>query len=75
MVKGRSIITSLPKMTIDGQAQLDFAPSGVTWHLTCSAAAVLLPDKTGAKLKRRAGEHHPPSRHGRGTRKDDIRCA
>jgi two-component sensor histidine kinase len=63
---GTTIITSLPKMTLDGQVQLDFAPSGVTWHLTCSAADVLLPEKARAKPKRRAGEHISPSRHGRG---------
>ena len=62
---GITIITSLPKMTIDGQAQLDFAPSGVTWRLTCPAKDVLLPKKPGAKPKRGAAEHHPRSRLGR----------
>jgi two-component sensor histidine kinase len=42
---GTTIITSLPKMTIDGQAQLDFAPSGVSWHLTCPAVNVLLSER------------------------------
>ena len=63
---GITIITSLPKMTIDGQVQLDFAPSGVTWRLTCSAKSVLLPKKPGAKPKRGAGKHHPRSRLARG---------
>jgi two-component sensor histidine kinase len=39
---GTKIITSLPKMTIDGEVQLDFAPSGVTWRLICPASNVLL---------------------------------
>jgi two-component sensor histidine kinase len=49
---GTTIMTSLPKMTIDGQAQLDFAPSGVSWRLTCSTADVLLPEKAAAKPER-----------------------
>jgi two-component sensor histidine kinase len=38
---GTTVITSLPKMTIDGEATLDFPPSGATWHLTCPASNVL----------------------------------
>jgi two-component sensor histidine kinase len=63
---GTTVITSLPKMTIDGEAQLDFAPSGVIWHLTCPAVNVLLPEETGVKPKGAAGEHRrqiSPRRH------------
>jgi two-component sensor histidine kinase len=38
---GTTVITSLAK-TIDGEAQLDFAPSGVIWHLTIPAANVVM---------------------------------
>jgi two-component sensor histidine kinase len=49
---GTTVITSLPKMTIDGEAKLDFPPSGVAWHLTCPASNVLLSrDNTAAKQK------------------------
>jgi two-component sensor histidine kinase len=49
---GTTVITSLPKMTIDREAKLDFPPSGVTWHLTCPASNVLLSrDNTAAKQK------------------------
>jgi two-component sensor histidine kinase len=63
---GTTVITSLPKMTIDGEAQLDFAPSGVIWHLTCPAVNVLLPEETGVKPKGAAVEHRrqiSPRRH------------
>jgi two-component sensor histidine kinase len=53
---GTTITTSLPKMTIDGEVQLEFAPSGVTWCLICPAAnAVLSGDKTTAEKS-----HLPP---------------
>src|SRR5262249_51637527 len=38
---GSSVITSLTKLTIGGQAQLECAPSGVTWRLTCPVANAL----------------------------------
>jgi two-component sensor histidine kinase len=38
---GSTIITSLTKLTISGEAQLDCAPSGVTWHLICPAVDAL----------------------------------
>jgi two-component sensor histidine kinase len=66
---GTTIISELPKMTINGEGQLDFAPSGVTYRLTCPTINVLLSDKTGVKPKRGAGEHHPrisPTRRRRG---------
>ncbi len=65
---GTTIISELPKMTINGEVQLDFAPSGVRWHLTCPGTNVLLSDKTP---KRGAGEHHPqisPAHRRRGGR-------
>lgn len=38
---GSSVITSLTKLTIGGEAQLDCTPSGVTWRLSCPAANAL----------------------------------
>jgi hypothetical protein len=31
----------MAKRTVDGEVQLDYAPSGLTWHLTCPAANAL----------------------------------
>ena len=40
---GSTVITSLPELTIGGEAQLEHAPSGTTWRLTCPATNVLEP--------------------------------
>jgi two-component sensor histidine kinase len=50
---GTTVIISLPKMTIDGEAKLDFPSSGVTWHLTCPASNVLLSRDNTARSKNR----------------------
>jgi two-component sensor histidine kinase len=42
---GSTVITSLAKLTIGGQAQLEHAPSGTTWGLTCPAENALEPDE------------------------------
>jgi two-component sensor histidine kinase len=66
---GTTIISELPKMTIDGEVQLDFARAGVRWHLTCPVTKALLSDETGLKSKRGAGERPPqmsPTRRRRG---------
>jgi two-component sensor histidine kinase len=45
---GSTVITSLAKLTIGGEAELDYEPSGVTWRLTCPAANALEPwEQTG----------------------------
>src|SRR5262249_30600846 len=38
---GSAVIDSSAKRTVDGQVQLDYAPSGLVWHLTCPAANAL----------------------------------
>jgi two-component sensor histidine kinase len=38
---GSTVITSLPELTIGGKAQLEHAPSGTTWSVTCPAANAL----------------------------------
>jgi two-component sensor histidine kinase len=35
---GSAIIASLAKTTVDGEVQLDYAPSGLVWRLSCPAA-------------------------------------
>jgi two-component sensor histidine kinase len=38
---GSTVITSLPELVIGGEAQLEHAPSGTTWRMTCPAADAL----------------------------------
>jgi PAS domain S-box-containing protein len=38
---GSTVVISIVKQTIDGEAQLDYVPSGVVWNLTCPAANAL----------------------------------
>jgi len=40
---GSTVITSLAKMTIGGEVELDYKPSGVTWRFICPAANALEP--------------------------------
>jgi two-component sensor histidine kinase len=35
---GTTVITSMAKRTVDGEVELDYAPTGLVWRLTCSAA-------------------------------------
>jgi two-component sensor histidine kinase len=43
---GTTVITSLAKLTIAGEAELDYEPSGVTWRFTCPAANAMEPPRT-----------------------------
>jgi two-component sensor histidine kinase len=47
---GTTVITSLPRMTINAEIQFDFAPSGVTWRLICPAANAVLSDVAPSHL-------------------------
>jgi PAS domain S-box-containing protein len=38
---GSTVIASMAKRTVDGEVELDYAPSGLTWRLTCPAANAL----------------------------------
>jgi PAS domain S-box-containing protein len=38
---GSAVIDSMVRRTANGEVQLDYAPSGLQWHLTCPAANVL----------------------------------
>jgi PAS domain S-box-containing protein len=38
---GSTVIASMAEHAVDGEVQLDFAPSGLDWHLTCPTANAL----------------------------------
>jgi two-component sensor histidine kinase len=38
---GTTVIAAMAERTVDGRVDLDYAPSGVTWCLTCPAANAL----------------------------------
>jgi two-component sensor histidine kinase len=38
---GSTVVDSMVKQTVNGEVQLDYAPSGVVWSLTCPAANAL----------------------------------
>jgi PAS domain S-box-containing protein len=38
---GSTVIVSMAKRTVDGEVQVDYAPSGLVWRLTCPAANAL----------------------------------
>jgi two-component sensor histidine kinase len=38
---GSTVMTTMAERTVDGKVDLDYAPSGVTWRLTCPAANAL----------------------------------
>jgi two-component sensor histidine kinase len=40
---GSTVIESMAKRTVGGEVQLDYAPSGLTWSLTCPEANALGP--------------------------------
>jgi PAS domain S-box-containing protein len=37
---GNTVVTSMVKQTVNGEVQLDYAPSGVVWNLACPAENV-----------------------------------
>jgi hypothetical protein len=40
---GTTVIEAMTERSVDGAVDLDYAPSGVTWHLICAAANALEP--------------------------------
>jgi len=38
---GSTVIDSMARMTLDGEVELDYEPSGLAWRLTCPTANVL----------------------------------
>jgi PAS domain S-box-containing protein len=43
---GTMVIEGTPKHNLDGAVELNYPPSGLTWHLSCPAATVLEPART-----------------------------
>lgn len=43
---GSTVIESMVKQTVDGEVQLDYAPSGLRWRLTCRTADALEGEST-----------------------------
>jgi hypothetical protein len=41
----------MAKRTVDGEVELDYAPSGLTWRLTCPAANAVEPRGNGSKFQ------------------------
>jgi PAS domain S-box-containing protein len=50
---GSTVIESMAKRTVGGEVQLDYAPSGMTWRLTCPAANAVERRGTGANFRGR----------------------
>src|SRR5262249_39880907 len=77
---GSTVIDSMAKRTLDGEVQLDFAPSGLVWRLACPAANLLeqgghreqisppTENSTVVPFPHRNGNHHH-SPKGRGSNK------
>jgi two-component sensor histidine kinase len=47
---GTIVMEAMAERSVAGDVQLDYAPSGLTWRLTCPAANVLEPNATQTKL-------------------------
>jgi two-component sensor histidine kinase len=43
---GTKVMKEMAESSVDGKVDLDYAPSGVHWRLTCPAANALEPDET-----------------------------
>jgi PAS domain S-box-containing protein len=46
---GTVVMETMAARTVDGTVNLDYAPSGLTWRLTCGAADALEPWETGGR--------------------------
>jgi PAS domain S-box-containing protein len=44
---GTTVMTALAERSVGGKVQLDYAPAGLTWHLTCRTAQVLEGEEMG----------------------------
>jgi hypothetical protein len=42
---GTVVMEAMTERSVDGEVDLDYAPSGVTWRLTCPAANALEPSE------------------------------
>jgi PAS domain S-box-containing protein len=53
---GSTVIASMAKRTVDGEVELDYAPSGLVWRLTCSATNALEPRERESNLRGRENQ-------------------
>ena len=44
---GSTVIKSMAELSLDGQVQIDYAPSGLSWRLMCPTQRIL--DDAGVK--------------------------
>jgi two-component sensor histidine kinase len=58
---GTTVMEAMVERTVDGVVDLDYAPSGVTWRLTCPAANALEPGEPEANLRGRRTDARPAS--------------
>jgi two-component sensor histidine kinase len=54
---GTIVMDAMTERSVDGAVELDYAPSGVTWRLTCPAANALEPPER----EQNSGEREKPS--------------
>jgi PAS domain S-box-containing protein len=47
---GTTVIDSMAKRAVDGEVRLDYAPTGLVWHLSCPAANALESAATSTKV-------------------------
>ena len=50
---GAIVMETMAERSVDGKVDLDYAPSGLTWRLTCPAANALEPWEREANFKGR----------------------
>jgi PAS domain S-box-containing protein len=50
---GTTVMKATTERSVDGKVDLDYAPSGVTWRLTCPTTSALEPGKREANFKGR----------------------
>ena len=60
---GSTVVDSMVKQTVNGEIQLDYAPSGVVWNLTCRATNVLERNALNRSLERSARRALAPARN------------
>ena len=44
---GSMVVEAMAEHSVDGAVDLDYAPSGLTWRLTCPVASALEPWEAG----------------------------
>jgi two-component sensor histidine kinase len=50
---GTIVMEAMAERSVDGAVDLEYAPSGVSWRLTCPAANALEPGERESNLMRR----------------------